>query len=163
MSEKEINWPLALRATESGDYSASVSALRDMLLRGLRAGLSSRNDISEAQLEDFAQESLLRVLDRVDQFQGRSSFSTWAYAIAMNTAFTELRRKRWQDVSLDAMLAQGDQMAESAAMPDNIMGGDEARTRFSGKLDKRFVVWVEQNRFPTVGEKPLLGARANSI
>jgi len=94
VTQSEINWPAALRATESGEQAAAVSALRDVLQNGLRIALNGRSDVSEAHLEDFAQESLLRVLDRMDQFQGRSKFTTWAQAIALNVAFTELRRKR---------------------------------------------------------------------
>src|SRR5262249_40026340 len=86
--------------------------LRAILLNGLRIGLRDRTDGSEAQLEDFAQESLLRILKRLDQFEGRSKFVTWAYAIAINTAFAELRRNRWQDVSLEALTADGRQLHE---------------------------------------------------
>ena len=108
MTGSEIDWPVALRATDSGEQAAAVSALREVLHHGLRIALNGRSDVSAAHLEDFAQESLLRVLDRLDQFQGRSQFTTWAQAIALNVAFTELRRKRWRDVSLDALLADSD-------------------------------------------------------
>src|SRR5262249_5371764 len=124
--ESEIDWLKALRAT---DNSAAVSDLRAILLNGLRVGLRGRTDVSDAQLEDFAHESLLRVLKRLDQFKGQSKFTTWAYAIAINTAFAELRRKRWQDVSLEALTADGRQLHEPVAIPDNVLGDDEERTR----------------------------------
>ena len=85
--------------------------------------------VSEAHLEDFAQEGLLRVLARLDQFQGRSKFTTWAHAIVLNVAFSELRRKRWQDVSLDALLAEGSHLAEPAMMADDVLGAEEDRQR----------------------------------
>ena len=129
-----INWPEALRATDGGEQAAAVEALRGILLSGLRLALNGRNDVSEAHLEDFAQEALLRILDRLDQFQGRSRFTTWAQSIALNTAFTELRRKRWQDVSLDALVADGDRMAEPAALPDDSLGADEDQTRLMSVL-----------------------------
>ena len=134
MTENEINWPAALRATDSGEQAAAVRALRDVLHHGLRVALNARGDVSEAHLEDFAQESLLRVLDRLDQFQGRSKFTTWAQAIALNLAFTELRRKRWQDVSLDALMADGNRMAEPAMLADDVLGADEDRTRLMAAL-----------------------------
>jgi RNA polymerase sigma-70 factor, ECF subfamily len=124
--ESEIDWRKALRAA---DNSAAVSELRAILLNGLRVGLRNRTDVSEAQLEDFAQESLLHVLKRLDQFEGRSKFTTWAFAIAINTAFAELRRKRWQDVSLEALTADGRQLHEPAAISDNVLGDNEERTR----------------------------------
>lgn len=108
--------------------------LRGLLHAGLRVALNGRSDVSEAHLEDFAQEGLLRVLDRLDQFQGRSKFTTWAQAIALNVAFTELRRKRWQDVSLDALMADGERMTEPAMIADDILGPDEDRTRLVAAL-----------------------------
>ena len=134
MTPSEINWPAALRAPDGGEQAAAMRALRDLLHAGLRLALGSRNDVSEAHLEDFAQESLLRVLDRLDQFQGRSQFTTWAQAIALNTAFTELRRKRWQDVSLDALLANGERLADPAMLAEDVLGGDEERTRLVAAL-----------------------------
>lgn len=129
MTPNEINWPAALRAADSAEQSAAMQALRAVLQNGLRIALHGRGDVSEAHLEDFAQESLLRVLDRLDQFAGRSKFTTWAQAIALNTAFTELRRKRWHDVSLDALLANGDHLADPAMIADDVLGADEDRVR----------------------------------
>jgi len=126
MVTSEINWPEALRAA---DNSGALAELRGILLNGLRVALRDRSDVSEAHLEDFAQEALLRVLDRLDQFAGRSKFTTWAHTIAINTAFTELRRKRWRDVSLDALTADGKQLAEASVMPGNALGEDEERSR----------------------------------
>ena len=51
----------------------------------------------------MAQDTLLRVLDNLDSFEGRSKFTTWVHKIAVRLALTELRRKRWRDVSLDEM------------------------------------------------------------
>jgi RNA polymerase sigma-70 factor (ECF subfamily) len=134
VTETEINWPAALRATDSGEQAAAVRALRELLQNGLRVALSARGDVSEAHLEDFAQEGLLKVLDRLDQFQGRSKFTTWAQAISLNVAFSELRRKRWHDVSLDALMADGDRMADPAMMADDVLGGDEDRKRLVAAL-----------------------------
>jgi RNA polymerase sigma-70 factor (ECF subfamily) len=131
MITSEINWPEALR---EADNSGALAELRGILLNGLRVALRDRSDVSEAHLEDFAQEALLRVLDRLDQFAGRSKFTTWAHTIAINTAFTELRRKRWRDVSLDALTADGKQLAEASAMPGNALGEDEERTRLIAAL-----------------------------
>lgn len=129
MTQTEINWPATLRATDSAEQAAAVNELRSLLHAGLRVALNGRSDVSEAHLQDFAQESLLRVLDRLDQFQGRSKFTTWAQSIALNVAFTELRRKRWQDVSLDALMADGERMTEPAMIAADALGADEDRTR----------------------------------
>jgi RNA polymerase sigma-70 factor (ECF subfamily) len=132
MLAEEINWPEALCAA---DNAVAVAGLRAVLLNGLRVALRDRNDVSDAHLEDFAQEGLLRVLDRLDQFQGRSKFTTWAHTIALNTAFTELRRKRWRDVSLDEFMADGRHFAESVTA-DAVPGADAERERLVGVLRK---------------------------
>ena len=75
-------------------------------------------------------------IDRLDQFEGRSRFTTWAHAIAINTAFTELRRKRWQDVSLETLLDDGAQLCEPDVMPDCALGGGEDRSRLIAALRK---------------------------
>jgi RNA polymerase sigma-70 factor (ECF subfamily) len=134
VTQNEINWPAALRGTDSAEQVAAMCELRGLLHAGLRVALSGRGDVSEAHLEDFAQESLLRVLDRLEQFQGRSKFTTWAQAIALNVAFTELRRKRWQDVSLDALMADGERLAEPAMIADDVLGADEDRQRLVAVL-----------------------------
>jgi RNA polymerase sigma-70 factor (ECF subfamily) len=131
---EEIDWPAALRATDSGTQAAAVSALRVILLNGLRVALHGRSDVSEAHLEDFTQEGLLRVLERINQFEGRSKFTTWAHTIALNVAFGELRRKRWQDVSLEALLADGEHLAEPATITDDVLGADEDRRRLVAAL-----------------------------
>jgi RNA polymerase sigma-70 factor (ECF subfamily) len=129
---EEINWLETLRAA---DNSAAVAGLRAVLLNGLRVAWRDRNDVSDAHLEDFAQEGLLRVLDRLDQFQGRSKFTTWAHTIALNTAFTELRRKRWRDVSLDEFMEDGKHFAESVTA-DAVPGADAEREQLVGVLRK---------------------------
>lgn len=57
----------------------------------------------EALAEEVAQETLLRVLDRLDSFEGRSAFVTWAHKIAVRQALGELRRRRWRNVPLPEM------------------------------------------------------------
>ncbi|NJN45789.1 MAG: hypothetical protein HC808_04125 [Candidatus Competibacteraceae bacterium] len=47
---------------------------------------------------------LLKITDSLDSFEGRSRFTTWAQKITINSAFTELRRRRWQDLSLQEMI-----------------------------------------------------------
>jgi RNA polymerase sigma-70 factor (ECF subfamily) len=43
------------------------------------------------------------VLDKLDTFEGRSKFTTWVHKIAVWVALTELHRKHWRDVSLEAV------------------------------------------------------------
>ena len=93
-------WLSALRGP---DQEAALADLRAFLVRGLRYALANRSDVDGQIREDFAQEALLKVLNALDTFRGESRFTTWAQKIAVNVAFTELRRLRWQDTSLEAI------------------------------------------------------------
>ena len=86
-------WLDALRGPRRDE---ALQTLRVILVRGLRGALTGHADLAE----DFAQEALLKILDSLDTFRGESRFTTWAHKIAVRIALTELRRKRWQDVSL---------------------------------------------------------------
>ena len=103
---------------------AALVDLRALLQRGLRYALASRPNVDDAALEDFVQEALLKILDNLDSFRGESKFTTWAQKIAVNVAFTELRRLRWRDVSLDEMTdSKGldfvpDMLVDRSAPPD---------------------------------------------
>ena len=105
MSRSNEAWLAHLR----GDAPEQHAALRDLraaLLRGLSRALSGYPKVSEAFLEDAAQDSLIRILERLSQFEGRSRFVTWATSIAIRTAMSELRRRRWKDLSLDQVVAE---------------------------------------------------------
>jgi RNA polymerase sigma-70 factor (ECF subfamily) len=113
-SEANREWIEALEGPNPDPEA--LEELRQILVRGLRAALSDRVPRrADALAEDFAQEALLKILDKVDTFRGESKFTTWAQKIAVRTAFTELRRKRWENVSLDEVLSDAD---EGPTMPD---------------------------------------------
>jgi len=89
------------------DNDQAISDLREVLTRGLKYSLSSRikTDLEEL-VEDFAQDALLRILDKIDTFRGESRFTTWAQKVAVRVAYTELRRQRWKDISLEDLLPE---------------------------------------------------------
>lgn len=99
-------WRAALRGPDRSE--AALERLRTLLVRGLRAALRKRTpNRAEALAKDFAQDALLKILDALDSFRGESQFTTWAQKIAVRTALTELRRKRWENVSLEEMVEAG--------------------------------------------------------
>ena len=97
-------WVEALRS-DGPLREAALSDLGALLSFGLRAALKSRPDFIESMLDDVVQDSLLRILATLDQFQDRSRFVTWATAISVRVGLTELRKRRWRDVSLEALVA----------------------------------------------------------
>lgn len=99
-----------LALLESRDEVA-IADLRVMLVRGLQKVLAGRAD--HAAAEDFAQDSVLRVIDSLASFRSESKFLTWALTVATRVAFTELRKARYRDVSLSA-----NAVVEPAAPPE---------------------------------------------
>ena len=97
-------WIEALQAKGSL-REAALFDLRELLLIGLKTALKSRSDFVDSLLDDFVQDSLVRILRSLDQFQNRSRFVTWATAIAIRVGLTELRKRRWRDVSLERLVA----------------------------------------------------------
>ncbi|MEX2347459.1 MAG: sigma-70 family RNA polymerase sigma factor [Balneolaceae bacterium] len=86
----------------------AIQALRDILIRGLKPALAKYIDRELDQfVEDITQDSLLKILDNVHSFRGESKFTTWALKIAVREGLSELRRKRYQDISLDDLKATG--------------------------------------------------------
>lgn len=96
-------WLRALAGNVVSDHAA-YRDLRLILVRGLRRILASRG-VPEDLCEDFAQDALERVRDRLADFRGDSRFTTWALSIATRLAFDELRHKRWRDVSFESVTA----------------------------------------------------------
>src|SRR6266436_8161177 len=97
-------WVRALGA--GGDaQAAAVVELRRILLGGLARSFEGRERVNEAFFEDIVQEATVKILANLSSFEGRSRFTTWAMAIAVRLAISALRRKRWQDVSLESMSA----------------------------------------------------------
>src|SRR4029450_11881541 len=83
-------WIRDLRA--GGPVQAeALTDLRGLLLRGLAKSFQARGDTDQAFVEDVVQQALLHILNHLDQFQGRSQFTTWAMAIAVRLAMSALR------------------------------------------------------------------------
>ena len=122
MKSNEL-WLAQLRDPAQRD--GALGELRLILHKGLQRGLVETTYTNmpefEALTEDFVQESLLRILDHLDSFQGESQFTTWAYKIAVRVALTELRRKKWQDYSLEGLTESADkpwQFADGTPTPE---------------------------------------------
>ena len=85
----------------------AIGDLTRVLKRGLIYALSSRIQTDlEAQVDDFVQDAVLRILDKMDTFRGESKFTTWAQKVAVRVAFTEMRRQRWKDISIEDLMPE---------------------------------------------------------
>ena len=96
-----------LNDLRGSNKDAAIEDLRKILKKGLIYSLSSRISTDlEAKVEDFVQDAILRILDKMDTFRGESKFTTWAQKVAVRVAFTEMRRQRWKDISLEDLLPE---------------------------------------------------------
>ena len=88
-----------------------MRSLHELLLRAARFEVGRRVAGSpwlEADREDLAQQSaddaLMAVLDKLDDYRGASRFTTWAYKFALLEAAAKTRRRAWhgRQIALDA-------------------------------------------------------------
>ena len=115
--------------TSSGDrLDSALDDLRDIIRSGLPYSLSKYLSPSDPQFDMLAdevvQDTLLRALDHLHTFEGRSKFTTWVHKIAVRLALTELRRKRWEDVSLDELLERSEAPSSLSVLESHQAGPD---------------------------------------
>jgi RNA polymerase sigma-70 factor (ECF subfamily) len=97
-------WLNALRAT-GPERNAAVGRLHELLLRAARFEVSRRRAaLSHVRGEDLddlavqaADDALVAVLAKLDDYRGASRFTTWAYKFALLEAGVRLRRRAWQE------------------------------------------------------------------
>jgi len=118
------DWLTSLRSTGIKKQRA-LADLRVIILDSLPYALSKWIRPSDPRFEpliqEVTQESLLRVMDRLETFEGRSQFTTWVYTISVRIALTELRRARWKEVSLDELQSGMESDDKMREMPDQEM------------------------------------------
>lgn len=102
---RDVDWVAELSGT-ADQRAVALTELRGLLCAGLRRTFRQAA-CDSAVLQDFAQEALLRITTNLHSFRGDSQFLTWAMAIAVRVGLSELRRARWREVSLDAMVEAG--------------------------------------------------------
>jgi RNA polymerase sigma-70 factor (ECF subfamily) len=81
----------------------AIARLHTLLLRAARFEVSRRRQAFphvRSDLDDIAHEAaddaLMSVLRRLDEFRGASRFTTWVYKFALLEASAKLRRRAWE-------------------------------------------------------------------
>ena len=96
-------WLSALRST-GAERDEAVGRLHELLVRAARFEVSRRraalSHIRGEELDDLAlqaaDDALVAVLAKLDDYRGASRFTTWAYKFALLEAGVRLRRRAWQ-------------------------------------------------------------------
>ena len=79
----------ALRRRDPAAFSQLFEAYSDKLYR-LAVGLLE----NETEAEGVVQDTFMRLIERLDQFEGRSALGTWLYRIAYNLCQDRLRKRK---------------------------------------------------------------------
>jgi RNA polymerase sigma-70 factor, ECF subfamily len=99
-------WLQRLRRA-GADSQQAVEELRAMLVKAARFELRRRHAAlgrGYGDTEDLAQQSaddaLMAILGKLEEFRGESRFTTWAYKFALYEAAVKARRRAWQEREL---------------------------------------------------------------
>jgi RNA polymerase sigma-70 factor (ECF subfamily) len=96
-------WISALRHPAERDRA--IARLHELLLRAARFEVSRRSaalsHVRGEELDDLAlqaaDDALVAVLGKLDDYRGASRFTTWAYKFALLEAGVRVRRRAWQE------------------------------------------------------------------
>jgi RNA polymerase sigma-70 factor (ECF subfamily) len=124
-------WLDALGGDGAGRDEA-IARLHALLLRAARFEVARRrpalpflrgNELDDIALE-AADDALVSVLARLEDFRGLSRFTTWAYKFALLEAAVKLRRRSWQGREIPLEPESWSLLADRGSSPE-----DEAEQR----------------------------------
>ncbi|WP_373886421.1 RNA polymerase sigma factor [Segatella bryantii] len=77
--------------------------------------------LSHDDADDVLQNTFIKVWNNLDQFEGKSSLSTWLYRIAINESLDFLRKKKQElEIDIDADVSVANRL-----LADDFFDGDE--------------------------------------
>jgi len=123
LDETSERWLAALRST-GAEQERAVTELHALLLRAARfeTGRRASASLSPSERSDLAMQAaddaLMLVLDKLDTFEGRSRFTTWAYKFAIYEAGVKTRRRTWQDREVTLEDASWSLIPDSSSGPE---------------------------------------------
>jgi RNA polymerase sigma-70 factor, ECF subfamily len=130
--DESRDWLRRLRA-QGPERDHALGELHDLLLRAARFELNRRRatapHLRGGDYDDLAHHSaddaLVAILAKLDQYRGDSRFTTWAYKFALLEAAVKVRRRAWQgrEVPLDA--ERWPLFAHPGSTPDEEAESDE--------------------------------------
>ena len=89
---ERLSDPILVRRAKDGDQRALAALCERHADRVNRIALHVLRDPDDAR--DAAQESLVKLVQRVGQFRGQSQFSTWLHRLTVNTC-KDVAQARW--------------------------------------------------------------------
>jgi RNA polymerase sigma-70 factor (ECF subfamily) len=127
----------ALRAGDRAEFARLVDAYYEMVYRVAVKMLSNPQDA-----EDVLQETFMKALRAMKQFDGRSKLSTWLYRIATNEALMALRRQGPDLISTDESFETDEgeqepvQITDWCCLPEKEFMSAEAQRYLDKAIDR---------------------------
>jgi len=134
------NDQVVIEKVRNGDYDAFeclVEKYQGRIYRHLRKMV---RDATEVQ--DLLQETFLNVYKGLNTYQGDSSFSTWLFKVASNTALMYLRKKRPELLQYEDQVNQLETAEWTPASPEfvstpvEILLSREGRSKIEAAIDQ---------------------------
>jgi RNA polymerase sigma-70 factor (ECF subfamily) len=125
LDDESRTWLRDLRA-DGASKEAAVARLHALLLRAARFEVARRRPtlphLRGDELDDIATEAaddaLMSVLRRLDDFRGASRFTTWVYKFALLEAAVKLRKRAWQGREVPLEPESWDLFSSAGLEPD---------------------------------------------
>ena len=135
-------WLSALR-TAGAERDQAVARLHELLLRAARFEVSRRraalSHVRGEELDDLAlqaaDDALVAVLAKLDDYRGASRFTTWAYKFALLEAGVRLRRRSWQEREVVLEPEAWPLMADAARSPESQAEAGELMQALKHSID----------------------------
>ncbi len=125
---ESLGWLAALRSADAG-RDAAIRELHTLLLRAARFQVYRRRNLlpgsDSEELDGLAQhaadDATVAVLRRLDSYEGRSRFTTWAYKFAIMQAAVVVRRAAWQHREIPLEPADWPFASDRDSRPDELV------------------------------------------
>ena len=143
LDEDSREWLRSLRGSGAVREEA-IARLHALLLRAARYEVARRrptlphlrgNELDEIALE-AADDALMSVLARLDDFRGASRFTTWVYKFALLEAAVKLRRRAWQGREIPLEPESWSVFASAQLEPDEQAEQGELLTALQRAIDE---------------------------
>ncbi len=96
---------------QNGSRAAFSTIVKKHQRSLLRLSMKFTKDLATA--EDVVQEAFMKAYERIRTFEGRASFRSWLFQIAVNTAKNKLRSRRDNHVDFETVFLSVGALAES--------------------------------------------------
>jgi RNA polymerase sigma-70 factor, ECF subfamily len=125
IDDESRTWLRRLRS-EGPERERALGELRELLLRAARFEVGRRRarmpQLRGGDHEDLAEQSandaLVAILAKLDDYRGDSRFTTWAYKFALYESAAALRRRSWQGREVPLEAEHWPLIADTRTTPD---------------------------------------------